>query len=81
MNTLMTCNMKYFNILFMTIIAIVTVAACVSGMSVLFDSLSMPGLPWYTMISLTIGNCFLGYFGILVIWLYINYITLKIDNK
>jgi hypothetical protein len=81
MNTLVINNMKYINIIFMTIVALITTAACLSGMSVLYNHVLMTNIPWYTMISVVIGNCFLGYFGILIIWLYINYIWLSFKEK
>jgi hypothetical protein len=73
--------MKYINIFFISLVALVTVMACIAGMTVLFDDLSKPGLAWYDVMSIIIGNCFLGYFGLLTIYLCINYITLKMNNK
>jgi hypothetical protein len=77
MNTLITNIKKYFNILFTTVMALVTVGACLAGMTALFNQMSLPGLAWYNIMLLIIGNCFLGYFGLLIIYLYIHYIIKK----
>lgn len=81
MNTLVTNNMKYINIVFMTIVALITAAACLSGMSVLHNHILITNMSWYNMIAVILGNCFLGYFGILVIILYFNYIWFAIKEK